>query len=376
MSAAAAVEGSALRSRDAAPAVTRLALLGTGTVGSALLQRLAALQSCAGRQPCLVHLANSRRQLACPGGLGGAGTSALAGGSRSRLADVAPGLRGDGLRVLVDATASEEVADWHAGWLAQGIHVVTANKLGAGGPLSRWLGIRAAAHAGGTLYGDSATVGAGLPILRTLRDLQSGGDRIHAISGLLSGSLSWLCNRFDASVPFSRLVEEAREAGFTEPDPRIDLSGEDVRRKLLILARNAGFGLESEAVQVTGLLPAASAPTCAGLDQLDAPMRNRLRAARAGGGQLRFVARLSEGSARVGLETLGTNDPLAGGEGTVNRVAIWSDRYREQPLVIQGPGAGAWVTAAALLDDVLRIAAGGCAGHGRATDLRHARGHA
>jgi homoserine dehydrogenase len=166
--------------------------------------------------------------------------------------------------------------------------------------------------------------------------------------------------------PFSALVRQARDAGYTEPDPRDDLSGEDVRRKLLILARTAGWTLDAGEVAVESLVPAELATAeRPGLDAalacLDAPLRARYAAAWKDGARLRFIASLDARGprvqARVGLEALGADDPLAGGAGTDNRVAIWSDRYPRQPLVIQGPGAGAEVTAAALLDDALRIAA-------------------
>jgi homoserine dehydrogenase len=199
-------------------------------------------------------------------------------------------------------------------------------------------------------------------LLRTLRELQAGGDRIHAVAGVLSGSLAWLFNHYDGLRPFSKFVRAARDAGYTEPDPRDDLSGEDVRRKLLILSRAAGHALEADAVQVDSLVPDALAALAPGdvdaaLPSLDAPLRERYAAAYKNGEKLRFIARLQAGGlATVGLEALAADHPLAGGAGTDNRVAIWSDRYREQPLLIQGPGAGAGVTAAALLDDALRIA--------------------
>ncbi|HEY4581648.1 MAG TPA: homoserine dehydrogenase, partial [Lysobacter sp.] len=249
-------------------------------------------------------------------------------------------------------------------WLAAGVHVVTASKLGQGVGLDRWHAIRAACRSAGTRYGDAATVGAGLPLLRSLRALRDGGDSITGIAGVLSGSMAWLFGEFDGLRPFSGFVRQARDAGYTEPDPREDLSGEDVRRKLLILARAAGFALESDAVHVDSLVP----PSLAALDRggvdgalpmLDDPVRERFAAAYRRGERLRHVARLEvvdgRASARVGLESLPPDDPLAAGRGTDNRVAIRCDRYDAQPLVIQGPGAGADITAAALLDDVLAI---------------------
>jgi len=238
---------------------------------------------------------------------------------------------------------------------------VTANKLGRGAQLARAQAIAESCADSGARYGDSATVGAGLPLLSSLRALVAGGDHIHAIEGVLSGSLAWLFHRYDGRSPFSLAVREALDAGYTEPDPRVDLSGEDVRRKLLILARSSGLALDAAQVQVESLVPAALADVpldeaLAALEQLDAPLQARWQQAHAQGRVLRFVGRVDVVGAQVGLRELPADHPLAQGAGTDNRVAIHSDRYRQQPLLIQGPGAGAEVTAAALLDDVLRIA--------------------
>lgn len=356
----------------AAPA--RIALLGLGNVGSAVLQRLQQWQD-RPRAACLklVYAANSRQAWqAAPSALlpldvvhaspllQSFAAGALPG--TDALQPVASALGNEGCRIVIDATASAEVSARHAAWLAQGIHVVTACKLGQGTVLADWQAIRSSCVHGGTHYGDSATVGAGLPLIRSIRELQAGGDEIHAIAGVLSGSLAWLFNHYDGMRPFSGFVRQAREAGFTEPDPRDDLSGEDVRRKIVILARAAGIALDHQAVQVRSLVPPELAALPAGevdaaLSLLDAPLRQAFAEARRDGDKrLRFVARLQDGKASVGLQALPAEHPLAGGSGTDNRVAIWSDRYREQPLVIQGPGAGAEVTAAGLLDDVLRIA--------------------
>jgi len=343
----------------------RVALLGTGTVGSAVWSRLASwADTPLGGRLSLVHVANSRFAISNRNGIPADTRELLLRNAprASSLDAVADALPGTGIRIVIDATASEAVAERHAQWLAGGIHVVTACKLGQGAALARWRAIQHARVRGGAEYGDSATVGAGLPLLRTLRDLQAGGDRIHAIAGMLSGSLAWLFNHYDGLRPFSGFVRAARDAGYTEPDPRDDLSGEDVRRKLLILARAAGHALEADAVQVDSLVPDALAALAqdeidAALPSLDAPLRERYAAAYKNGEKLRFIARLQAGGlATVGLEALAADHPLAGGAGTDNLVAIWSDRYREQPLVIQGPGAGAEVTAAALLDDALRFA--------------------
>lgn len=344
----------------------KIALLGTGTVGMAVLDRLAEWQgSSFGKRLKLVYAANTRLALADAGGLDPrASAQALANATTqpkpTEFLDVRRALGDDGVRILIDATADGGVASQHPALLDAGVHVATACKLACGTSLALWREIREASLRQGTGFGDRATVGAGLPLLRSLRELRQGGDTIHAIAGVMSGSLAWLFDRYDGSRPFSELVREAHRLGLTEPDPRDDLSGEDVRRKILIMARSAGFEIESGEVAVSSLAPPALVggtvvEAMAKLAELDAPMAWQLAQARASGGSLRFVARLSGGRASVGLEMLSQDDPLASGRGTDNRVAIWSDRYRTQPLVIQGPGAGAAVTAAALLDDTLTL---------------------
>ena len=344
--------------------IARIALLGSGTVGQAVLRRLADWQgSSLGQQLRLVYAANTRLSLHDPDGLCPIRCASILPDAPRRAdaeGDAIAALGHEGIRILIDATADAGTAARHAACLAAGIHVATACKLAAGTSLAQWRAINEACAESSTGFGDRATVGAGLPLLRSIRELRAGGDRIHAIAGVMSGSLAWLFHAFDGSRPFSELVREARDAGFTEPDPREDLSGEDVRRKILILARAAGFAIESGEVEVGSLVPPELAALQVSevdehLHLLDEPLATRLAAARFEGCSLRFVARLENGRARVGLETLCPKDALHGGGGTDNRVAIWSDRYRNQPLVIQGPGAGAEVTAAALLDDVLHL---------------------
>ncbi len=346
--------------------IARVALLGSGTVGLAVLQRLAEWQGSAqGEALRLVFAANTRLALSDPGGLDPRRCSqllpsALPARCGSHRAHAVSALGSEGIRILIDATADAETAANHAACLAAGIHVATACKLAAGTSLDQWRAIRQACAENGSAFGDRATVGAGLPLLRSIRELRAGGDTIHAIAGVMSGSLAWLFHNFDGNRRFSALVREACARGLTEPDPREDLSGEDVRRKILILARAAGVEIDSHQVDVESLVPAelalvAPSDVDAGLELLDGPLSALLDDARAAGSGLRYVARLEGAKARVRLERLGPGDPLYGGGGTDNRVAIWSDRYRDQPLIIQGPGAGAEITAAALLDDALYI---------------------
>jgi aspartokinase/homoserine dehydrogenase 1 len=218
-----------------------------------------------------------------------------------------------------------------------------------------------AALAQGGRYGDSATVGAGLPVISTLRRLRHCGDALLTLEGVFSGSLSYLFNQYDGSQPFSTLLRRARELGYTEPDPRSDLSGEDVARKLLILARCAGFALRPDEVEVESLVPESLRGVdvetfLSRLEELDEPLAARHAEAKARGGSLRFLARLNQrGRARVGLVEVPANHPATRLYGTDNQFALSTTRYNTQPLVIQGPGAGPEVTAQALLGDVLAL---------------------
>jgi aspartokinase/homoserine dehydrogenase 1 len=264
--------------------------------------------------------------------------------------------------LVIDCSASATVADHYADWLAAGIHVITPNKQAGSGPVARYRAIRAAA-AGGGRFRYEATVGAGLPIITTLRDLIDTGDDIHAVEGIFSGTLAWLFNKYDGSESFSALVAEARALGYTEPDPRDDLSGMDVARKLVILAREQGLAIDLADVKVEGLVPASLADVgrddfLARLAELDAPMQARLAAAQSRGTVLRYVARLDrEGRASVGLVELPKTHAFANIKLTDNVVQFTTARYRDNPLVVQGPGAGPEVTAAGVFADLLRVAA-------------------
>ena len=346
----------------AAPRDVAVVLLGTGKVGGAFLQLL---RTRAGARLALVGAANSRHQHTQAAAL-------VERRLRERLNIAGEGRDDDALlraldasdageKVIVDATASNALAARHPEWLARGCNVVTANKALAGGGLAGWHALRAACarHAN---YGDSATVGAGLPALSTLRRLRACGDAFKRIEGVFSGSLSYLFNHFDGRQPFSELLHEAMLLGYTEPDPRADLSGEDVARKLLILARTAGFLLERVHVDVEDLVPAAlrGIPREAFLDrvgELDAPFAARLAAASAHGCTLRYLARFDaeDGCARVGLAEVPREHPAAHLVGADNLFAFTTSRYAQRPLVIQGAGAGPEVTAQALLGDVLAL---------------------
>jgi aspartokinase/homoserine dehydrogenase 1 len=264
--------------------------------------------------------------------------------------------------VIVDCSASPAVAEHYADWLAAGIHVITPNKQAGAGSLERWQAIRRAAARGGARFRYEATVGAGLPVISTLRDLLDTGDELLAVEGILSGTLAWLFNRYDGSQPFSALVREAHALGYTEPDARDDLSGTDVARKLVILAREAGRDLNLDEVDVESLIPAALAEGSADeflarLGEFDDVMADRHARAKASGHVLRYVARLDARGARVGLVELPKSHAFAHLQLTDNIVQFSTRRYCNNPLIVQGPGAGPEVTAAGVFADLLRVGA-------------------
>ncbi len=338
---------------------TTVVLLGTGGVGRALLRLLTT--PAAGRLR-LVAAANSRAQWIMAGArckASAADVLHVGGDPRDNNVLLATLDSFGGRRVIVDATASHRVAAQHARWLADGYHVVTANKLVAGGSLHGWRALQAAHRYSGSCYGMSATVGAGLPVISTLRRLHECGDRLVNLEGVFSGSLSWLFSHYTGRIPFSILLQEACELGYTEPDPRADLSGVDVARKLLIAARAAGFDLGIDDVCVENLVPRAlrdvdTKTFLAHADELDAVLLDRLAAGQASGGSLRHIARLDgNGHASVGLAVVPPDHPVMHLVGTDNQFALTTTRYAVRPLVIQGPGAGVEVTAQALLADIL-----------------------
>lgn len=348
--------------------VLAVGVIGPGRVGSALLEQLRAAQPRLLRDGALELklcgvVASKRMWLDCDD----AELNARHGGAQTwrphDLDAFAAHVRGSDGRhaLLVDCSANDEVAAYYPRWLAAGLHVVTPNKLAGSGPLPRWQAIRAAC-VGGARFRYEATVCAGLPVVQTLRDLLDTGDELLAVHGMFSGTLAWLCNRHDGRQPFSALVREAHALGYTEPDPRDDLSGLDVARKLVILAREAGWPLSLEDVDLESLVPPALAALpreefMQRLDGLDAPMAAKLAEAHAEGGVLRHVAQLDRhGRASVRLRVLPASHAFAHTRLTDNIVQFSTRRYCDNPLIVQGPGAGPEVTAAGVFTDLLRIA--------------------
>jgi aspartokinase/homoserine dehydrogenase 1 len=264
-------------------------------------------------------------------------------------------------RIFVDCTASSLLPESYERLLTAGVSVVAANKVGFAGSGESWERLHEVAREGGAIYYET-TVGAGLPVLRTVADLAATGDQIVRIQGVLSGTLGYLCDEVMKGQRFSEAVRRAHELGYTEPDPRDDLSGLDVARKLVILARSASLDLEPEAVSVEPLLPreAAKGPLEVFwelLASLDEPMEKRRAEAVASGGRLVYLGTVETGKASVGLEVVPSDHPCWTLRGSENLTLVVSERYHTVPLVVRGPGAGPAVTAAGVFADVLRARA-------------------
>ncbi|MEO1036175.1 MAG: bifunctional aspartate kinase/homoserine dehydrogenase I [Pseudomonadota bacterium] len=264
--------------------------------------------------------------------------------------------------VIVDCTADDNVAAQYPSWLRRGVHIVTPNKKAFSGASALAEEVRAAAAQAGTYCLYETTVGAGLPVIHTLQDLIATGDRIRSVDGIFSGTLAYLFNQFDGSVPFSTIVATARQQGYTEPDPRDDLSGMDVARKATILAREIGLDVDLDSLAVESLVPAELVDVdvdtfMARLPEYDDAMAERHARALAAGRKLRYVGRLdAERGAEVGLIEVDDDHSFANINLTDNVIRFTTDRYSDNPLVVQGPGAGPAVTAAGVFADVLRLA--------------------
>ncbi len=263
---------------------------------------------------------------------------------------------------MIDCTAEASVAERYAGWLERGIHVITPNKKASSGPIADYDALQQLGLHGSSHFFYETTVGAALPIISTLRDLIDTGDEVRSVQGIFSGTLAYLFNVYDGTTPFSAIVREARDSGFTEPDPRDDLSGMDVARKLTILARELGHKTELGDFPVQSLVP-DTLVNCSideFLDQLadhDDAMKALFEDAQRAGKQLRYIGRLdASGNATVGLESVDASHPFSNINLTDNIVQFETDRYSANPLVVQGPGAGPEVTAGGIFGDLLRLA--------------------
>ena len=263
--------------------------------------------------------------------------------------------------VLVDCTASSDIVEAYPDFVNANLHIVTPNKKANVLPWPQYESLTDLMRARHKYFLYEANVGAGLPVISTLKDLIASGDHIVKVEGIFSGTLSYLFNHFDGSKPFSTFVQEAHHMGLTEPDPRDDLSGDDVARKLLILARQLGMKLDMKDIRVENLIPPSLRrgllPTdfFARFARFDSGMQQRFQKAHTRGTVLRYIGTLRSQTASAGLQEIPKDHPFAGTKGSDNIIAFTTDRYARTPLVVQGPGAGADVTAMGVFSDILKL---------------------
>lgn len=263
--------------------------------------------------------------------------------------------------VFVDCTASADIAALYKEFLSHNISVVAANKIAASSDYAIYSELKSIARLRGVKYLFETNVGAGLPVISTMNDLITSGDKILRIEAVLSGTLNFIFNKISAELSLSQAIHQAKEQGYSEPDPRIDLCGKDVIRKLVILAREAGYLLNQEDVEKHLFIPDSYFEGTLDdfwkrIPELDAEFEERRKVLEAGNKRWRFVARFEDGKGSVSLQEVTPEHPFYNLEGSNNIILLTTERYREYPMLIQGYGAGASVTAAGVFADIMRIA--------------------
>ena len=263
--------------------------------------------------------------------------------------------------VFVDCTASHEIAGLYGQLLKHNVNVVAANKIAASSSYPSYLRLKNTAREKDVKYLFETNVGAGLPIINTINSLINSGDKILKIEAVVSGTLNYIFDVLSADIPLSKAVEMARDAGYAEPDPRIDLSGTDVVRKIVILAREAGYIVEQSDVEKHLFVPdrlfsGEASDFISNLTEMDDDFECLRREEAAAGRKFRFVASLDDGKVAVALRSVDQSHPFFNLEGSNNVILLTTDRYRKYPMEIKGYGAGAEVTAAGVFADIISIA--------------------
>ncbi|HEX2534879.1 MAG TPA: bifunctional aspartate kinase/homoserine dehydrogenase I, partial [Chitinophagaceae bacterium] len=345
-----------------------LFIVGTGNVGGKLMNQL--LQ----QEQYLLHhlrlqvrvigLANSKKMIFSDEGINLNGwKETLAGGQAMDLQTFVNSTQSKNLRnsVFVDVTANEKVAGIYDQLFSRSISVVACNKIAPSSPYSNYLRLKDTARDHNVLFLFETNVGAGLPVIGTLNDLLRSGDAVNRIEAVLSGTLNFVFNNYNGERPFASVVRQAQEEGYTEPDPRLDLGGTDVMRKIMILAREAGEKLEMEDITNHSFMPASCMEGSvedfyAEMERQEAHFRKLYDEAEAAGKKLKFVARYESGKASVGLQHIDPKHDFYHLYGKDNIVLFSTNRYSEQPMVVKGAGAGADVTASGVFADIIRAA--------------------
>ena len=349
--------------------VLNLFICGTGTVGDSLLKQLASQQEKLMKERGLmlnvVGIANGHQALFDRNGLDLSNYRQLLDekGTASSPQIIRDEILGMNIfnSVFVDCTANADVASLYKELLNNNVSVVAANKIAASSSYANYTELKQIARNRGVKFLFETNVGAGLPIIKTINDLIASGDKILKIEAVVSGTLNFIFNKISADVPFSETIRMAKEQGYSEPDPRIDLSGKDVIRKLVILAREAGYVLEQEDVEKNLFVPdeffqGSLDDFWKNIPSLDAGFEERRQKLEAENKHWKFVAKLEDGKGSVSLQEVSRSHPFYGLEGSNNIVLLTTERYKEYPMMIQGYGAGASVTAAGVFADIISVA--------------------
>jgi len=349
--------------------VLHLFMVGVGLIGSTFLKQLkeqtAFLKEKQALEIKVVGLANSKKMLFNKKGtnLKNWKEKLLASDEKMSFKDFIQKMKELNLpnSIFVDNTANEEISTHYEEILDSSISISTPNKIATSSSYLQYQNLKAAAQNRGVYFMYETNVGAGLPVISTLNDLMNSGDEILKIEGVLSGSLSYIFNNYKEGVAFSDIVKKAGDLGYTEPDPRIDLNGIDVRRKIIILARETGLPLEAKHVKIKNILPKAcqDAKTVPQffkeLKKADTSFEKLRIKAEKEGKALRMIASLENGKASIGLQAVDNNHPFYSLSGSDNMIVFTTKRYNERPLVVRGPGAGAEVTAAGVFAEIISI---------------------